>query len=197
MSNGKNALFKRNPSNFLANHTLMVSPDGHGPAQKIPSPVAEIDLSPLVGPKNPESVMLLNYLKVEGKREGQSISAYYLPANVDNTSTLRIGVGKPYMFTPDLSGCLFAAYGPNANDLTVEHVNVRTIAAVVSIPVRAVAILNGGYPYCKIITPVPITVPVGTAQVANYNTGGNVVGVLTDNGWVFHYRVDQNAPAIL
>lgn len=192
MAKGKNALFMRNPSNFLQTHTLMVNPDGHGAGQKIPSPVAEIDLNPLVGPKNPESVMMLNYLKAGGEKEAVSISAYYLPAFVDNTSTMKIGVGKPYFFTADLSGCLFAAYGPDDQNLTVEHVNVRTPNAAVPIAPRVAAIATAGHAYCKIISPVPYP------GVTTYTTGGNVIGVCSPvGGWTFHYRVDQNAVATL
>ena len=192
MAQGKNALFKRNPSNFLQTHTLMVSPDGHGAGQRIPTPVAEIDFNPLVGPVTPQSVMMLNYLALTGSTEGVSVSAYYLPAIVDNTSTMKIGVGKSYFFTADLSGCLFAAYGPSDQDLTVEHVNVRTAAAVVAIAPRLAAIATGGFAFCKILSPIPYP------GVATYTTGGNVLGVCDPvGGWTFHYRVDGNAVAVL
>jgi hypothetical protein len=186
MAGGKNALFMRNPSNFIQTHTLMVSPDAHMADQKIPSPVAEIDMNLLNGPLNPPSVMMKNYLKVEGAKEGVSIPAYYLPAIVDNTSTMKIGVGKPYFFTADLSGCLFAAYGPNDSDLTVEHVNVRTPAAAVPIAPRIAAIAGAGHAYCRILSPIP-----SAQATATYTTGGNVIGVLDPaGGWTFHYRVD-------
>ncbi len=184
MSKGRNALFLKNPSNFLQTHTFMVNPDGHGHGQKIPSPVAEIDFNPLNGPINPEVVMMLNYLAVDSGGDS-TISAYYLPAIVDNTSTMKIGVGKPYFFTADLSGCLFAAYGASDQDLTVEHVNVRTAAAAVPIPARVAAIATAGHAFCKILSPVPYP------GVATYTTGGNVMGVLNPvGGWTFHYRVD-------
>jgi hypothetical protein len=192
MAKGKNALFKKNPKNFLRTHTLMVSPDAHMPEQKIPSPVAEIDLKPILGPKNPESVMMRNHLKATDSTEKESISAYYLPAIVDNTSTMKIGVGKPYFFTADLSGCLFAAYGPSDEDLTVEHVNVRTTNAAVSIAARAGTILAGGHAFCKVLSPTPIPGAV------SYTTGGNVIGVLDpQGGWTFHYRVDGEEPKTL
>lgn len=193
MAGGKNALFIKNPSNFLQTHTLMVSPDAHMPDQKIPSPVAEIDMNLLNGPLHPPSVMMKNYLKVTAK-EGVSISAYYLPAIVDNTSTMKIGVGKPYFFTADLSGCLFAAYGPSDQDLTVEHVNVRTGAAAVAIGPRIAAIAAAGHAYCKILSPIP-----SASATATYTTGGNVMGVLNNpvGGWTFHYRVDGQAVAVL
>ena len=184
MAKGRNALFIRNPVNFLQTHTLMVNPDGHGVGQKIPSPVAEIDFNPLNGPINPESVMMLNYLAVDAGGDSR-ISAYFLPAIVDNTSTMKIGVGKPYFFTADLSGCLFAAYGASNQDMTVEHVNVRTLAAAVAIAPRLAAIATGGYAFCKILSPIPYP------GVATYTTGGNVMGVLDPlGGWTFHYRVD-------
>ncbi len=186
MAQGKNALFMKNPSNFLTAHTLMVNPDGHGLGQKIPTPVAEIDLNPLNGPKNPESVMMRNYLALDDK-EGTSISAYYLPAIVDNTSTMKIGVGKPYFFTADLSGCLFAAYGPSDEDLTVEHVNVRTNNAAVPIAGRVAAIAGGHHAFCKIISPIPYP------GVTTYATGGNVIGVCAPaGGWTFYHRLDRN-----
>lgn len=193
MAQGKNALFMRNPAGFLQTHTLMVNPDGHGVGQKIPTPVAEIDMNPLVGPITPQVVMMLNYLALTGSKESVSISAYYLPAIVDNTSTMKIGVGKPYFFTADLSGCLFAAYGPNNQDLTVEHVNVRTPGALVPITPRIGAIVAAGYAYCRILSPT-----ANVAANATYTTGGNVIGVLDPaGGWTFHYRVDGNAVAVL
>ena len=105
---------------------------------------------------------------------------------------MTIGVGKPYFFTADLSGCLFAAYGTSDQDLTVEHVNARTTNAAVPIAARAGAILAAGHKFCKVLSPTPVHGAV------SYKTGGNVIGVLDpQGGWKFHYRVDSEEPKTL
>jgi len=107
---------------------------------------------------------------------------------------MTIGVGKPFFFTPDMSGCLFAAYGPNDQNLTVEHVNVRTAAALVPIAARLAIIVAAGHAFCRVLSPTPFIHP----NVTLYNTGANVIGVLNPvGGWTFHFRADGNPVAIL
>jgi hypothetical protein len=188
MAGGLNKQFTRNPAVFLQTHTLMVNPQAYG-TQNIAGGLTNIDLVMADNKTNPKFVRLESYdLRTHGWG-AEAIPAYYCPAIVDNYSTIPLGNNAAYMFTPDLSGCLFAAYGADANNLTVEHVNVRSNAAPAHlIATRAANAMQSAY--YRIITPQPLGVV--NANIVSYNTGGNVVGQRTGAGWVFIYHVDQN-----
>jgi hypothetical protein len=189
VAGGLNKQFIRGPAVFLQTHTLMVNPQAYG-AQAIAGGQVNIDLVLADNRTNPKIVRLESY---DGRQHGwgaEEIAAYYLPAIVDNFSTLQIANARRYMFTPDLSGCLFAAYGADANNITVEHVNVRTAnAAAGLIANRAAAALNG-HAFVRIIAPGPVA-GGGPPNVITYASGANVVGVRGAAGWSFIYRVDQ------
>ncbi len=188
MAGGLNKQFMRNPVVFMQANTLMVNPQAYG-TQAIAGGLTNIDLVMADNKTNPKFVRLESYDLRNHGWFAEAIQAYYLPAIVDNYSTIPLGNAATYMFTPDLSGCLFAAYGADANNLTVEHVNVRSAAAPGGlIANRAANAMQS--PYHRIVTPQPLG--VGLPNVVTYNTGGNVVGVRGGNGWSFIYRIDQN-----
>jgi hypothetical protein len=189
VAGGLNKQFIRGPAVFLQTHTLMVNPQAYG-AQAIAGGQVNIDLVLADNKTNPKIVRLESYDNRKHGWGAEEIAAYYLPAIVDNYSTQQIGNARQYMFTPDLSGCLFAAYGPNADNITVEHVNVRSANAPAGlIANRAAAALNGNA-FVRIIAPGPVA---GGAppNVITYATGANVVGVRGAGGWSFIYRADQ------
>ena len=100
------------------------------------------------------------------------------------------------MFTADLSGCLFAAYGATANTITVEHVNVRSPTALVPILPRAQAIIAAHHNFYKILLLVHIP-GANPAHVKVYNANSSVVGVNTGAGWQFHYKPTMATIALL
>jgi hypothetical protein len=189
VAGGLNKQFMNSPTVFLQTHTLMVNPQAYG-AQAIVGGQVSIDLVMADNKTNPKFVRLESYdLRTHGWG-AEAISAYYCPAIIDNFSTIQLGNARQYMFTPDLSGCLFAAYGANADNITVEHVNVRTAnAAAGLIANRAAAALNG-HAFVRIIAPGPVA-GGGPPNVITYASGANVVGVRGAAGWTFVYRVDQ------
>lgn len=98
---------------------------------------------------------------------------------------------------------MFAAYGPNNANLSVEHVNVHSAAAVVPIVPRVLTILGiaggiaGAIPnICKILSPTPIPtagLPAATVNVINrhvihYTGYAWVIGVRY-SGWNFYYKL--------
>jgi hypothetical protein len=187
MAKGKNAEFKRNPCLFLQNHTLMVSPDAYTPQTKLASGLTKIDLVMTDASITPKVVRLESYDARSHGVGAKAIDAYYLPAVVDDANTIEIGDKADYMFTADLSGCLFAAYGKDGKQLTVEHVNARTSKAKVPLARRANEINNAGHAYCKIIAPAKLP----DAQVESYDTGGNVIGIRENGAWKFYHHLDQ------
>jgi len=189
MAGGLNKAFKRNPAVFLQTHTLMVNPQAHG-SQAIAGGATNIDLVMADNKTNPKFVRLESYdLRTHGWG-ADPIGAYYCPAIVDNYSNIPLGLQAPYMFTPDLSGCLFAAYGPDASNLTVEHVNVRSAAAAPNLIANRAALAMQSA-YYRIVSPQPLGHNLGP-NVVTYATGGNVVGRRVGNNWQFIYRLDQN-----
>ncbi len=192
MAGGLNKSFLANAKTFVQSHDLMVAPQPVG-SRALTGGLTNIDLVMVDSSIVPNVVRLEDYaLRNNGIFSEAGVPAYYLPAVFNNTSTIALGNGADTMFTPDLSGCLFAAYGPSNSNLTVEHVNVRSAAAVVPIAPRAAAILASGNAYIFMITPVPIG-GAGT-NVVSYATGGVVVGKRNQGGgWNFVYRVDGNA----
>ncbi len=193
MAGGNNKSFRNNPQRFIRTHQLMISPFGHG-SQRLTAGAMNIDLVS-IDPHNAQFIRLEDFALRQHNSSARCVSAYFLPAVVDNTSTLAIGGARDYMFTADLSGCLFAAYGANSTNITVEHVNVRTGAAVVPILGRAQAIINANYNYYKILSPVPIP-NANPAHVKTYNANSSVVGIRR-GGWQFHYKPNMNAIAQL
>jgi hypothetical protein len=150
-----------------------------------------------IDPKNPQFVRLENYqMRPPTNKEKVAVKAFYLPAINDNTSTLAIGVGASYIFTADLSGCLFAAYGPSADNITVEHVNVRTAQAQVPILPRAQAIINANYGFYKILSPVTVPNADGT-QVKVYAANSSVVGLKIAGAWNFYYKSSMTTVGLL
>lgn len=197
MADGLNAAFKKNPFNFVQTHDLMVSPQPVG-SRALTGGATVIELVMSDASIVPKVVRLESYaLRTHHFFSEAGLSAFYLPAIVDQSSTIPItAAGPEYMFTPDLSGCLFAAYGPSNDNLTVEHVNVRTINGAGLIGFRANQLINANHAYLFMITPQPIANAPATA--VTYTTGGVVVGVRNIGGaWNFIYRVDGAATALV
>ena len=195
MAGGNNAAFMASTKEFIRTHQLMISPQGIG-SQGLFSGLMDIDLVS-IDPHNAQFIRLENYAMRPPVRETKAVRSFYLPAINDNTSTLAVGVGANYIFTADLSGCLFAAYGASADNITVEHVNVRNPAqAQVPILPRAQAIIAANYGFYKILSPV--AVPNADANhVKVYNANSSVVGVKIGGAWNFYYKSSMTTVGLL
>lgn len=195
MAGGNNAAFIANTKEFIRAHQLMISPQGIG-SQGLFSGLMDIDLVS-IDPRNAQFIRLENYAMVPPPREAKAVRSFYLPAINDNTSTLAIGVGANYVFTADLSGCLFAAYGASADNITVEHVNVRNPAqAQVPILPRAQAIIAANYGFYKILSPVAVPL-ADPNHVKVYNANSSVVGVKIGGAWNFYYKSSMTTVGLL
>jgi hypothetical protein len=195
MAGGNNASFMAHTNTYLQTHQLMISPQGIG-SQGLMAGLMDIDLVS-IDPRNAQFIRLENYAQRPAPRETNAVRSFFLPAINDNTSTLAIGAGANYIFTADLSGCLFAAYGADAGNITVEHVNVRNpLAAVVPILPRALAIIAAGYGFYKMLSPVAVPGAPG-AHVKTYAANSSVVGVKIGGAWNFYYKPGMNAVALL
>ncbi len=51
------------------------------------------------------------------------VRAYFLRAVLNEVSELGVNRGADFLFTPMLTGCMFAVYGENDADVTAVHVN--------------------------------------------------------------------------
>lgn len=190
MAGGNNELFRNNPLDYFRKHQLMISPQAIG-SQALRNGTMDIDLVS-VDPQMPDCIRLedFNLRKHHTSlrlKPAQPVRAYFLAAVYDNASTLRITNERNYLFTADLSGCLFAAYGANANDLTVEHVNVHTPHARVPILPRAQAIIAANYNFYRILSPVPIA-GSNPFYVKVYSANSSVMGLRIGGAWTFHYK---------
>ena len=192
MAGGLNSSFKKNPTGFMTSHDLIVSPQAIG-SRALHGPTMNMDLVMADKNSTPKAVRMEDY-DLRGHSSGASaLACFFCPATLDNSESILINPTRKYAFTPDLSGCLFAAYGATRNNLTLEHVNVRTPNAVVAIAPRLAAILALNQNVTFILSPVPPAGGVGNATVVHYTLAANVVGVRGNNGWSFHYKRDGNA----
>ncbi len=195
MAGGNNAAFTSGTKEFIRTHQLMISPQGIG-SQGLHAGLMDIDMVS-IDPQNKQFIRLENYAMRPTPRETTAVRAFYLPAVNDNTSTLAIGVGANYVFTADLSGCLFAAYGPSADNITVEHVNVRNpAAAVVPILPRANAIIAAAYGFYKLLSPVAVP-GSDPNHVKVYAANSSVVGVKIGGAWNFYYKSSMTTVGLL
>ena len=189
MSNGNNQAFMRDPVAFLRVHSIS---DPSDVAVGKPR-VSDFDL------KINQGYCLLG----EPKKRGDEalIRAHYLPGIFNSTMIMELGAMQAkYMFTSILSGCLFAAYGQNAQNLRVEHVNERNADAAGLIKKRIELIQQVSYPYCKILARgayleaagLPVAID-GYGNNHAYEEVACVVGVADAAGnWSFHYKINHD-----
>jgi hypothetical protein len=87
--------------------------------------------------------------------------------------------------TADMSGCQFLAYGPDRNNLTVEHNNYFGPGAA-SYVARYNLIHGAGHAVFMALRPSAVV----TAQADEYYIieGANVIGVKKPDGWHFYAR---------
>ncbi len=191
MAEGMNAKFLRNPREFLRTHEISVPPNPVTPALRIPSPLANIDLVPVGGHQDQAHgrVRIENYDQRQHKTHlwshPQPVPAYFLPARQGESVTILLTNQRNYMFTADLSGCLFAAYGNNTQTVMVEHVNAKALV----IP-RTQTILATNYIFCRLLT-YHLPANADPAIVKTYTRGAWVIGLREGNSWAFYYKVAE------
>lgn len=188
MADGNNRSFLRDPIDFIRKHHLIVSPQGHGTTELHPG-IMEIDLVP-VDPQLPWVIRLENYRLRPHDFGARPVIAWFLPAKADEISTLAIDSQCDYLFTADLSGCLFAAYGEEASGpVTVMHVNARSGGNARLLDyIKTISAVH--HNFFKILSPLSIPSP-GRAEVTIYPGSVNscVVGVRKGGRWRFYYKM--------
>lgn len=189
MAGGKNKEFMADPLKFFNTYYLATQ----GNAQ-MRGGLIHIDI---VDAKGGDIMLLTDYAQRTHGPGAQPVPANYLPAVLDDASVLELDPHAPYMFTADLSGCMFAAYGPDAEHVTVEHVNQRTSQARVNIAARCEQIMADHHAFCKIVCRASgPNIPQG---VYTYADNAAVFGLLTGKEWSFYFRPDpdQNTSILL
>lgn len=125
---------------------------------------------------------------------GTVIRGYYVKpvANNNNQYTLPTQMGNAYyMFTDQMNGCQFIAYGPDRQHLTVEHNNFISNPAQYAVRLATIQATNPAYLFHMTSTGVD-NIPGSTYNPAH---GVNIVGEYsTAGGWRFWVRdrVDLN-----
>lgn len=118
------------------------------------------------------------------------IRAYYLASSYNQTRTISITNHAEVFFTDTLTGCLFAAYGPNRFNLTVEHTNAFSLGQPAILARRA---LIAGWGNAVTLFYGPQEYRNHPQMPANADPMlmiATVVGILDPaNGWTFYGRV--------
>lgn len=183
MADGRNKEFLRDPLNLFRTHLLCISDISLRPG------LLNVDL---VNTPDPDrDILIEDYAKRSHGLTAQPIPAYILPAAVNNIATLTLGTGASYMFTSQLSGCMFAAYGPDSEHVTAEHVNaLYPEKAAVTIEDRIRQILSQNYPFCKIVR---FGSERSTDTQYYYPAYAAVMGILSSTGnWDFYLKQDAD-----
>ncbi|WP_196138695.1 hypothetical protein [Aliikangiella sp. G2MR2-5] len=190
MANGNNRSFIQNPLSFIRSHQFMVNRTISA-ARPLRRGSVDVDLISF-DPANPQHIRLEEFSIQRSARGRYALNAFFLPEIMDDTSLIKINVNRQYFFTTELKGDLFAAYGKDPLNLTIEHVNCHSPAARVPIIPRAQAILAAGHPFCKILSPLPVP-KSNRHQVKTYINSTLVVGIRSGTGWEFHYKPGANS----
>lgn len=180
MSDGNNKRFMRDPVAFLGTDAIMDSGIMIGGGSRR----ADFDLK-----KRHGIYFLENYHTSPHGIRAVPIHAYYLPVQTNLATSMLLGADAKYMFTSSLSGCLFAAYGNSASDVTVEHFNAYSDANPYNlILARINQIFNDRHLYCKILSPVSVP----GIPVIVYPRFACVIGVSdAARNWEFHCKFDE------
>jgi len=103
--------------------------------------------------------------------------------NGNNTAALPNNVGL--FLTSDMHGCQFMAYGPDRNNLTVEHNNF--IGDPTQYATRYATIQAQNHAVFIALRPVQNAQPA--ANEYNFQLGANVIGMRKADGWHFFVRI--------
>lgn len=112
-------------------------------------------------------------------------NAFFLGATPNQDNSVALSSKNSLFLTADMSGCQFLAYGPDRNNLTVEHNNYFAGGGATYLA-RYNHINGGGHNIFMALRPSAIA----TQQADEYYIieGANVVGVKKADGWHFYAR---------
>jgi hypothetical protein len=112
-------------------------------------------------------------------------NAFFLSAQPNQDNSVALSNTNNLFLTADMSGCQFLAYGPDRNNLTVEHNNYFTGGGATYLN-RYNLVHGAGHNIFVALRP-----SAGVTQAANEYyiiEGANVVGVKKGDGWHFYSR---------
>lgn len=184
MSNGLNQRFKLNPVEFLSSYwDINSSQPQYGIGYGIDvNGIACLDLHEIA----PETAAIKKAASGFSSLVAEaSIKAYYLPAQVDKTTSLQLGRDADYFFTDTITGCQFMAYGNNRHNLTVCHVNALNRGDA-KYDEEAAEIKSAGYPVQIIYGKRQYQ--SGLAPLDAPEVVVTVVGWRRADGWHFYQR---------
>ncbi len=187
MAGGNNKQFIQNPIGYIRCHVLTVV-RGHPQPPRGP---ADLDLV-TIDPKKPSYIQLQDYHRASRTPGARVLNAFFLPKVIDDTSIIKVNMARSYIFTSELNQDLFAAYGPDPFNITIEQVNTRSPAARVPIVPRAQAIIAAQHQYYKILSPFVIP-RADPTHIKNYSGQTTLVGILGGSGWTFYYKPSSNS----
>ena len=112
-------------------------------------------------------------------------NAFFLAAAPNQANSIALSNTNSLFLTADMSGCQFLAYGPDRNNLTVEHNNYFAGGAA-AYTAQYNAIQGAGHTIFIALRPSPAV----TQQAGEYYIieGANVVGIKKATGWHFYAR---------
>ncbi|MDQ8021123.1 MAG: hypothetical protein REI94_04745 [Moraxellaceae bacterium] len=175
MAGGLNKSFINNPTGFMASNFIHVPVGAGGGA--LMQGVSQFGLTTIGG----GGCILGNF--ASNSYFAHPIHAFFLLANPNAYNTQVLPLNADVMFTNHLNGCQFLAYGPDRNNVTVEHNNWLNGPAS-NYTNRAAAIAGAGHGFFFQLRP---------GIEYNVMDGANVVGVRGPGGWQFYVRHDANA----
>jgi hypothetical protein len=112
-------------------------------------------------------------------------NAFYLSAAPNQPNNAALSNDNTLFLTADLSGCQFMAYGPDRNNLTVEHNNYLAGGAAAYL---ARYNLIHGAGHAVFVALRPSTVVTQQADEYYIIEGANIIGVRKADGWHFYAR---------
>lgn len=142
MADGYNKKFLADPIDFINKYDYNVY-DSSRPTFP-DNDVYDIDFV-----KGTYDMLLEQYSNREHHRGAVPVHAYYLCAKLNSASEMVISDEANYLFTPILSGCAFAVYGNNRNEVTAVHINDYDNKSFIA--ERINDLLNEGHAFCKIL----------------------------------------------
>lgn len=126
-----------------------------------------------------------NLLRVAGLLSFDYFNAFYLGAAPNQDNRIGLSNTNTLFLTADLSGCQFLAYGPDRNNLTVEHNNYFAVGGATYI--NRYNLVRGAN-HNVFIALRPSTVVTQHADEYYIIEGANIVGVKKPDGWHFYAR---------
>ena len=180
MAGGLNALFIANPTVFLKTHRIIVKLSNSRGQTKFQTGVGSFDL---VDAKTPGACFVEPYVD-SFFRHGNRIGAFMLWGRPNQPNDTLLSNAVNYMVTINLSGCQFMAYGPDRNNLTVEHNNYLGENDEYANRYQQIQNQNNAI-FCALRPSFNVNVDPDEYFVEN---GAMVVGWKKDDGWHFYAR---------